>query len=84
MFDVRLANTFDAKFLNQADDMVQLRSDVGWKGVKFREDGRVQDLDAPAQRSIIPVVISKLDYTAGLRRTGGSVSYRPSGEKGAY
>ncbi len=49
MFDVRLANTFDAKLLNQANDMVQLCPDVGWKGVKFRQNCRIEDLDAPTQ-----------------------------------
>lgn len=50
MFDVRLATTFDAKFLNQANDMVQLCPDVGWEGVKFRQNCRIEDLDAPTQQ----------------------------------
>ena len=58
MFDVRLANPFDAKFLDQANDMVQLCPDVAWKGVKFRQNCRIQDLDAPTQRSIIPILVS--------------------------
>ena len=65
MFDVRLANTINAKFLNQADDMVQLRSDVCWEGVEFRKDRRIEDLDAPTQQSIIPVLVCAALRTVG-------------------
>ena len=63
MFDVRLASPLDTHFLNQTNDMVQLRSYVRWKGIELCADRMIQDLDVSSQRLTMPVLICATQCT---------------------